>query len=148
MIWTHADLLCWLILLVPFFFFSKHAAHPAPPSNLILLSLEPFTISWVPPFTLPGVTLSYFVNLTNLNTSRVIRSSELRTPRFTFSGTEDGSPCDVYQFTVTAGNAAGLSDPSDTLTASVPSGKLYITSLKHEPLGYVANTKNSGLWLG
>ena len=39
-----------------------------------------------------------------------------------FSGTEDSSPCDVYQLTVTAKNAAGWSDPSDFFTASLPSG--------------------------
>ena len=83
-------------------------------------------ISWLPPFALPGVTLSYFVNVTNLNTSGVFRSGELNTPSFNFSGREDGSPCDVYQFTVTARNAAGCSDPSDTFTASLPSGKLLV----------------------
>ena len=102
--------------------------HPDPPSNLSLLPtpLEPFTISWIPPFTLPGVTISYIVNVINLNTSRVLHSSELNTPSFNFNGREDGSPCDVYQFTVTARNAAGRSDPSDTLTASLPSGKLLL----------------------
>ena len=53
-------------------------------------------------------------------------SSELNTPSFNFSGTEDGSSCDVYQFTVTARNAAGWSDPSDTFTASLPSGNLLV----------------------
>ena len=72
------------------------------------------------------MTLSYFVNVTNLNTSGVFRSGELKTPGFNFSGTEDGSPCDVYQFTVTARNAAGWSDPSNTFTASLPSGKLLV----------------------
>ena len=102
--------------------------HPDPPSNLSLLPtpLEPFTISWIPPFTPPGVTLSYIVNVINLNTSRVFNSSELIIPSFNFSGSEDGSPCDVYQFTVTARNAVGRSDPSDTLTASLPSGKLLV----------------------
>ena len=98
---------------------------PAPPSNLTLLSLEPFTVSWIPPFTLPGVAISYFVNVTNLNTSGVIRSGELRTQIFNFSGTKDGSPCDVYQFTVTARNAAGWSDPTD-FTFSLPSCKLHL----------------------
>ena len=98
--------------------------HPAPPLNLTLLSLEPFTISWVAPFTLPGVALSYFVNVTNVNTSKVFSSGELRSPSFNFNGTENGSPCDIYQFTVTARNAAGWSDPSDTFTASLPSCKL------------------------
>ena len=102
--------------------------HPDPPSNLSLLPtpLEPFTISWIPPFTLPGVTLSYIVNVINLNTSRVFNSSELIIPSFNFSGSEDGSPCDVYQFTVTARNAAGWSEPSNTFTASLPSGKLLV----------------------
>ena len=111
---------CQLIL--PFFSLFK-TGRPAPPSNLSLLPapLEPFTIYWIPPFTLSGVILSYSVNVTNLNTSRVIRSGKLRTPSFNFSGTEDGSPCDVYQFTVTAINEAGWSDPSDTFTAILPS---------------------------
>ena len=122
--------------------------HPDPPSNLSLLltPLEPFTISWIqweqilggsklnvtiPPFTLPRVTLSYIVNVINLNTSRVFNSSELIIPSFNFSGSEDGSPCDVYQFTVTARNAAGWSDPSDTFIASLPSGKSLDQSLQH-----------------
>ena len=108
-------------LLDPFSFFKTD--HPAPPSNLTLLSLEPFTVSWVPPFTYPGVTLSYFVNVINLNTDGVIRSGELWTPSFNFSGTENASSCDVYQFTVTARNEAGRSDPSDNFTASLPTRK-------------------------
>ena len=98
---------------------------PAPPSNLTLLSS---TVSWIPPFSLSGVTLSYFVNVTNLNTSGVIRSGGLRTPSFNFSGTEDGSPCDVYQFTVTVRNKAGWSDPSN-FTFSLPSCKLHPQNL-------------------
>ena len=96
---------------------------PASPSNLTLLSLEPFTVSWVPPFAFPGVTLSYNAVVTNLNTSSILRSGELRTPSFNFSGTEDSSPCDVYQFTVTARNEVGLSDPNN-FTSSLPSCKL------------------------
>ena len=96
---------------------------PAPPSNLTLFSVEPFTVSWVPPFTLPGVTLSYIVNVTNLNTSGDFSSDELRSPSFNFTGT-GGSPCDIYQFMVTAKNAAGWSDPSNAFTASLPSRKL------------------------
>ena len=100
---------------------------PAPPSNLTLLSS---TVSWIPPFTLPGVTLSYFVNVTNLDTSGVIRSGGLSTPNFNFSGTIVGSPCDVYQFTVTARNAAGWSNPSN-LTFSLPSRKLHLESMQN-----------------
>ena len=102
---------------------------PDPPTDLTLLLVEPFTLSWAPPFTpfaSPGVTLSYTVNVTNLNTSRVFSSGELNTPSFNFSGAEDSSPCNVYQFTVTARNAAGLSIPSDTFTASLPSCKNYL----------------------
>ena len=98
---------------------------PVPPCNLTLSSLEPFTVSWIPPFTLPGVTLSYDAVVTNLNTSGVFSSGELRTPSFNFSGTKDGSPCDVYQFTVTASNEAGLSDPSN-FTFSLPLRKLVL----------------------
>ena len=100
---------------------------PDPPSTLTLLPVEPFTLFWSPPFTpfaSPGVILSYFVNVTNLNTSGVISSGELNRPSFNFSGTEGSSPCDVYQFRVTARNAAGWSEPSDTFTASLPSGKI------------------------
>ena len=104
--------------------------HPAPPCNLTLSSLEPFTISWTPPFSLPGVILSYIVNITNLNTSSVFISGELRRPSFNFSGTKDGSPCDVYQFTVTARNAAGWSDPSN-FTFSLPSCKLHLESMQN-----------------
>ena len=96
---------------------------PLPPSNLTLLSLDPFTITWIPPFALPEVHLSYFVNVTNLNTSQVFNSGELKTPSFNFSVTVDNSPCDIYQFIVTAKNAAGWSDPSDTFNASTPSCK-------------------------
>ena len=96
---------------------------PNPPSNLTLLYLDHFNISWIPPFTLSGVTLSYFVNVTNLNTHQVFSSGELSKPSFNFNGTEDNSPCDVYQFTVTARNAAGWSGPSDTFDASTPSRK-------------------------
>ena len=96
-------------------------------------------ILWLPPFVFPGVTLSYFVNVTNLNTSGVFRSGELNTPSFNFSGREDGSPCDVYQFTVTASNAAGCSDPSDTFTASLPSGKLLVEIYNVSNLNILTN---------
>lgn len=114
-------------LVCPVFFKTDR---PAPPSNVTLLSLEPFTVSWVPPFTLPGVTLSYIAIVTNLNTSRVIRSGELWAPSFNFSGTVDGSPCDVYRFTVTANNAAGRSDPSN-FNFSLPSCKLHLKSIQN-----------------
>ena len=85
-------------------------------------------VSWVPPYAPPGVNLSYCIDVTNLNTSQVFRFGELDTLSFNFSfnfsGSEDGSPCDVYQFTVTARNAAGWSEPSDSFTASLPSCKL------------------------
>ena len=100
-------------------------ANPAPPSNLTLFSSA---ISWIPPFSLPGVAISYFVNVTNLNSSRVIRSGELRTPSFNFSAMKDGSSCNVYQITVTAKNKAGLSDPSN-FTFSLPSCKLHLGNL-------------------
>lgn len=105
------------------FLYVKKTGPPGPPSNLtlLMLSVEQSAISWAPPFTFPEVTLSYFINVTNLNTSGVFMSGELRTPSFNFSGTEDGSPCDSYQFAVTARNKAGWSDPSDTFTASLPS---------------------------
>ena len=118
--------------------FSK-TGPPSLPSNLtlLMLSVEQSAISWAPPFSLPGVTLSYFVNVTNLNTSGVFNLSELRTPSFNFSGTKDGSPCDVYQFTVIARNAAGWSDPSNTFTDSLPSGMLVIrnTNIAHTHSG-------------
>ena len=105
-------------------FYSSKTDLPAPPSNVTLLSLKPFTISWVPPFTLSGVNLSYIVNITNLNTTRVFSSGELRIPSFNFSGTEDNYPCDIYQLSVTARNVAGWSDPSDTFIAILPSCKI------------------------
>ena len=107
--------------------------NPDPPTDLTLalLPVKQSTLSWTPPFTpfaSPEVTLSYFVNVTNLNTSQVFRFGELDTLSFNFSfnfSLKDSSPCDVYQFTVTARNAAGWSDPSDTLTASLPSCRIF-----------------------
>ena len=129
-------MLCQLIYTFSLF----ETDRPAPPSNLTLLSLEPFTVSWIPPFTLPGVNLSYFFNVTNLNTSRVFRSGELWTPIFNFSGTEGGSPCDVYQFTVTASNAAGWSDPSN-FNFSLPSCKLHLKSIQNVTSHIIGNKK-------
>ena len=109
------------------FFLLFTTDRPDPPSGLTLLPVEPLTLSWTPPFTpsaSPGVILSYFVNVTNVNTSSVFSYDELRTPNFKFNGTEASSPCDVYQFTVTARNEAGWSEPSATFTASLPSCKL------------------------
>jgi len=83
--------------------------------------VEPLSLSWIPPFALPGVAISYFLNVTNLNTTEVLESGELRATSFNFTATEDSSLCDVYQFKVTANNAAGWSDSSDPLTASLPS---------------------------
>ena len=111
---------------------SSKPGPPGAPSNLtlLLLSVEQSAISWAPPFSLPEVILSYYVEVTNLNTSGVVSSDVLKAPNFNFSGTKNASPCDVYQLTVTARNEAGLSDSSNFIF-SLPSCKLKLESMQN-----------------
>lgn len=74
-------------------------------------------ISWIPPFSLPGVSTSYSIWLDGNATAFVV---DLSYYAYRYTGT---SPCQSHRITVVAGNAAGDSDTSEPLVTDMPQGE-------------------------
>ena len=83
--------------------------------------LRQLNFSWDPVLALPGVAISYHVEVTNLGTGAVFQRRNLAINYLAFSD-EDiaNSPCDEYQFRVQAENAAGTGSFSNEVQSSLP----------------------------
>eukprot|EP00731_Ephydatia_muelleri_P011574 Em0006g468a len=97
---------------------------PTPPTRLGAsvagnLSLN---ISWIPPFSLPGVSTSYSIWLDGNATAFVV---DLSYYAYRYTGT---SPCQSHRITVVAGNAAGDSDTSEPLVTDMPQVGQFVTT--------------------
>ena len=97
---------------------------PASPTNVSVseLGLLQLNISWTAVPTLPDVSVTYRINVTNLDTLEVFMSDEVNSTSFVFEGTEPS--CDTYEFSVTAVNGVGESSPSDVVNGALPTRKL------------------------
>ena len=97
---------------------------PASPTNVSAseLGLLQLNVSWTAVPTLPDVSVTYRINVTNLDTLEVLVSDEVTSTSFVFEGTEPS--CDTYELSVTAANGAGESSPSDVVNATLPTCKL------------------------
>ena len=97
---------------------------PASPTNVSAseLGLLQLNVSWAAVPTLPDVSVTYRINVTNLDTLEVFMSDDVTSTSFVFEGTEPS--CDTYKFSVTAVNGAGESSPSDVMNASLPTCEL------------------------
>ena len=97
---------------------------PDSPTNVSVseLGLLQLNVSWTAVPTLPDVSVTYRINVTNLDTLEVFMSDEVTSTSFVFEGTEPS--CDTYEFSVTAVNGAGESSPSDAVNATLPTCKL------------------------
>ena len=97
---------------------------PDSPTNVSVseLGLLQLNVSWTAVPTLPDVSVTYRINVTNLDTLEVFMSDEVTSTSFVFEGTEPS--CDTYELSVTAVNGAGESSPSDVVNASLPTCKL------------------------
>ena len=97
---------------------------PDSPTNVSVseLGLLQLNVSWTAVPTLPDVSVTYRINVTNLDTLEVFMSDEVNSTSFVFEGTEPS--CDTYEFSVTAVNSAGESSPSDAVNATLPTCKL------------------------
>ena len=105
-----------------------HTAHPpttatdrptAPPSkpSAALAGNLSVNISWVPPFSLPGVTTWYTVVVDGIAAERVVGRSYYI---YRYTG---NVPCQNHSIAVVAGNAAGDSGPSEPLLTDIPQGE-------------------------
>ena len=96
---------------------------PSTPTNLTTTErgIGYVRISWNHE-TIYEVVVNFTLNVTNLNNSKIGSTivSRIQQQYYIFS-TEDLSPCDVYNFQVTAVNDAGAGEPSEIITRNFPS---------------------------
>ena len=97
---------------------------PDPPTNVSVSErgLLQLNVSWTAVPTLPDVSVTYRINVTNLDTLEVFMSDEVNSTPFVFEGTEPS--CDTYEFSITAMNGAGESSPSNAVNGNLPTCKL------------------------
>ena len=97
---------------------------PSPPDNLALTinGVNSLRVEWSSSI-IEGVNLQFILTVTNLNSSssQPLVISNITTQHYNFTMEGDPSSCDVYTFQVTTFNDAGASDPSETITRSLPS---------------------------
>ena len=98
------------------------AGPPDPPQSLSIAAVadRKIAIKWTASFSF-GTWLLYKTIVTNVATGNMSESNWTYGEMFTYYGSSDG-PCNLYQFTVIAGNSAGTSGASQPLIATVPTG--------------------------
>ena len=98
---------------------------PTPPTKLGAAFAGNFSlnISWVPPFSLPGVSIWYSIFVDG-NVTALVAGRSYYVYRYT-----GNSPCQKHNITAVAGNAAGDSDPSEPLLSDIPEGECKLTTI-------------------
>ena len=99
---------------------------PSPPTDVMLtpITVNSLRVSWSSPPIPPGVTLYFNLTIFNLNSSSsepVLMRTDIQTQHYIFTDGNRARPCDVYSFQVTARNDAGMGNPSEIITGSLPS---------------------------
>ena len=97
---------------------------PSSPSNVTISEngINSVQVRWSSPI-IPGVTLYFNLIITNLNSSNN-EATNLSTHQQHYVFTANREPisaCNVYTFQVTARNHAGIGDPSEIISKSLPS---------------------------
>jgi len=96
----------------------RSSRHPYRSDGTIPGSVEVFLVSWTAPFTLEGIHTSYILIINNIDSVEGAQVISLNTTTYVFR--TEGPSCDIYQFRVRASNAAGISNTTEPLNATVP----------------------------
>lgn len=99
-----------------------YIGRPLAPSNLTATEngAGSLIIFWSLP-TVVGVAVEFTLTAANLNNSSTGSIVSTTQDQRLVVALPDNTSCDVYSFQVTAGNAAGISTPSDSIIRSFPS---------------------------
>ncbi len=98
-------------------------SRPSAPQKLSVTALGPLklNVTWLPPYSLPEVKVTYIVNVTAVSKSEPCNSGELSDPFYILEG--EDSTCDLFTISLTAINNAGVSDPTIKHNISLPTCK-------------------------
>ncbi len=96
---------------------------PEPPQNVSAepLALLRLNITWLPPYSLPEVQVTYKVIVTDENSSEHYESGNIAESSYVFERSR--SSCDYYTISVLAVNDAGLSNATQLEHVPLPTGE-------------------------
>ncbi len=96
---------------------------PEPPQNVSAEPLAPLrlNITWLPPYSLPEVQLTYKVVVTDENSSEHYESGNIAASSYVFERSR--SSCDYYTIFVLAVNDAGVSNATQLEHIPLPTGE-------------------------
>ena len=110
-------------------------------------TVHQLTLSWGPPFTLPGETLSYSLVIKDLATGHTETESTLSDTVYTHNVSEaEALACHSFLFSVSSVNDVGSSLNSSSVQAIHPSGKPH--NVLHCMVQHLCTTTKSTLHTG